>query len=171
MKNGLTIEDAKAYIDAIDFSMVIKKMVEHQGWLQDEAEAVCRLYRNFLFLNKKYSDNQHSLPPSEEIDEFWHNHILDTQNYRKDCDVIFGKYLDHYPYFGIDGKTTFTNLESAFEYMQKIHIKEFGEPIYQVTNSLSKLMAYFKKIIKAKPKRVKEVSFMNIKKRQVEKAI
>ncbi len=38
LNKGLSLEDAKAYINAIDFSMITKKMVEHQGWLQEEAE-------------------------------------------------------------------------------------------------------------------------------------
>ncbi len=154
MKKGLALEDAKVYIDAIDFSMIIKKMVEEQGWLREEAETVCRLYRNFLFLNKKYAQDHSALPPSEDIDEFWHNHILDTKNYRKDCKVIFGSYLDHYPYFGIDGRTNFGNLESAFETMQKLHIKEYGEQIFQVRSGWSAFIAFFKKKLKAKPKRV-----------------
>lgn len=148
---GLSLEEAKTYINAIDFSMNIKKMVEHQGWLKGEAEAACRLYRNFLFINKKYGDQYTSLPPSEDIDEFWHNHILDTQKYRKDCEIIFGRYLNHYPYFGIDGNTTSKNVELAFETMQKLHIQEFGEPIYQVTHAWSKIIAFIKlKFKKAK---------------------
>ncbi|MBS0351584.1 MAG: hypothetical protein JSR33_10470 [Proteobacteria bacterium] len=151
---GLSLTEAKRYIDAIDFSMIIKKMVEHQGWLQKEAEAVCRLYKNFLFINKKYRENYSALPPSEEVDEFWHNHILDTMNYRKDCEMIFGAYFDHYPYFGIDGRTTMKNLESAFETTQKLHIKEFGEPVYQITSNWSKLIAFLKKQFKIRPKRI-----------------
>ncbi len=154
MKTEISIEDAKAYISSIDFSMVIKKMVEHQGWLQKDAETVCQLYRNFLFLNKKYGHMYSSLPPSEDIDEFWHNHILDTQNYRRDCEAIFGTYFNHYPYFGIDGRTNFNNLESAFETMQKLHIQEYGEQIFQIRNGWSTLVAFFKKKIKLKPKRV-----------------
>jgi len=151
---GLSLEDAKSYIDSIDFTMIIKKMVEHQGWLQEQAETVCCLYRNFLFLNKKYGRIYSSLPPSEDIDEFWHNHILDTKNYRKDCEIIFGSYFDHYPYFGIDGQTNFNNLESAFETMQKLHIKEFGEQIFQVRTLWSSIVAFIKKKLRTKPKRI-----------------
>lgn len=153
-RNGLPLEKARLYIDTIDFSMIIKKMVEHQGWLQKEAETVCRLYQNFLFLNKKYGGVYPELPPSEDIDEFWHNHILDTKNYRKDCEIIFGAYFDHYPYFGIDGHTTSANLESAFETVQKLHFKEYGEQIFEVRNAWSMVVAFLKKKLKIKPKRV-----------------
>lgn len=154
MEKGPSLEDAKLYINSIDFSMIIKKMVKHQGWLRRDVEAVCGLYKNFLFLNKKYGHIYSFIPPSEEVDEFWHNHILDTKNYRKDCEIIFGFYLDHYPYFGIDGRTNFSNLESTFALTQTLHLKEFGEQIFQVRSSWSKLAAFVKNKLKAKPKRV-----------------
>ena len=35
-----------------------------------------------------------------DVDEFWHQHILDTRKYRDDCENIFGHYMDHTP--GLD---------------------------------------------------------------------
>jgi hypothetical protein len=32
------------------------------------------------------------------VDEMWHRHILDTAAYRADCDSLFGRFLDHFPY-------------------------------------------------------------------------
>jgi hypothetical protein len=37
------------------------------------------------------------------VDEIWHQHILDTHAYHRDCDAIFGSYLHHFPYFGMRG--------------------------------------------------------------------
>lgn len=37
------------------------------------------------------------LVPTREIDEFWHNHILYTREYARDCECIFGKFLHHDP--------------------------------------------------------------------------
>src|SRR5687767_9924066 len=99
-----SLEQAKAYIYAIDFKHIINKMVKYDDWLRRDAENTCELYRNFLYLNKKYG-KERQLPPSEDVDQFWHNHILDTEKYRADCDAIFGHYLHHYPYLGIDGNT------------------------------------------------------------------
>lgn len=123
-----TVEQARQYINAIDFSNIINKLVNYHGWLRKEALAVCEMYRRFLFLNKKH---QESLPPSEEIDEFWHMHILDTKKYIVDCQHIFGKYFHHYPYFGIDDKTDQMDLDNAFEKTQKLYASEFnGQQIY-----------------------------------------
>ena len=131
-QNILSPEAAKSYIDAIDFSNVINKMHAKDKWKKKDLEKICHYYRNFLFLKKKYQQEGNPLPPSEEIDEFWHNHILDTQQYHKDCEVIFGNYLHHYPYFGIDGKSTEADAQKAFDAMQQLYEKEFGEKIYRV---------------------------------------
>lgn len=127
----ISLQQAKAYIDNIDFSMIINKMVTRDDWLEDEALAVCKMYRNYLFLQKKYKD-QFELPPSEEIDEFWHQHILDTKKYHIDCEAIFGKYLHHYPYLGVDDRTDLKYLNNAFEKTQELYEKEFGEKIKNV---------------------------------------
>jgi hypothetical protein len=136
------LEIKKSVINSADFSMIVDKMVNHQGWYRRDAEEVSRLYRNYLFLCVKYP--QYNLPPSEDVDEFWHNHVLDTKKYRKDCDEIFGKYRDHYPYFGIDGKTTIRDLSDAFDITQKLHMEEFGECIYEIRSPLKKLASSVK---------------------------
>lgn len=130
--SAFNLEQAKIYIYSIDFSKIITKLVDHHGWLKEDAINIAQLYRNFLFLNKKYRHEFGQLPPSEEIDEFWHQHILDTENYHRSCKAIFGDYFHHYPYLGIDGKTNLNDLNNAFKTTQMLHLKEFGEYIYKV---------------------------------------
>lgn len=132
MQNTPSLEEAKVYIDSIDFSMVIDKIIMTKSWKKKDVLKICEYYKNFLFLNKKYGSETCQLPPSDEVDEFWHNHILDTHKYTKDCDVIFGRYLHHYPYFGIDDKSNMQDLQKAFDHMQELHKKEFGDHIYRV---------------------------------------
>ena len=128
-KNKLTsVSDAKIHIDAIDFFPIINKMVCYDGWDKDEARKACLFYKNFLYLIKKYGD-QYPIIPSKEIDYFWHQHILDTEKYHKDCQIIFNQYLHHNPYFGIDGKSNLEDLKNAFEFTQKLYEKEFGERV------------------------------------------
>lgn len=140
-----TLEESKAYIYSIDFSMIINKMVKHLGWSEKEGRALCAVYRNFLFLNRKYLNQYGQLPPSEELDEFWHNHILDTSKYRQDCEKIFGNYFDHYPYFGIDEKSNLDDLQNSFEMMKNLYKEEFGEEFPKITNRFSKIIALVKR--------------------------
>lgn len=126
----MPIQESINYIESIDFSMMCGKMVKHYGWKPSEIEQGIRLYRNYLILHLKYPEEK--LPPSECIDEIWHNHILDTQKYRNDCEKIFGKYLDHYPYFGIDGHSNLDDTAKAFERVQELHTLEFGYSIPRI---------------------------------------
>jgi len=119
------IESIRNYIFSIDFSMIIDKMVLREKWRRSDAEKACEMYRNFLFLNVKYSEHL-PLPPSDEIDEFWHHHILDTKKYIKDCEQIFGRYFHHYPYLGKQ------EANKMFENTQALYHQEFGDYIYKI---------------------------------------
>lgn len=129
-------------IDAIDFSHVVNKLITQQGWLRKDAERVCRMYKNYLLLQKKYGKD-HLLPPTQEIDEFWHNHILDTAKYHSDCMQIFGRYLHHDPNTVTD-KNSYLNAETAFNMMLALYLKEFGENVQQVRAWWKKILAMFK---------------------------
>lgn len=133
------LAEARNYIDSIDFSMIIEKMVREDAWLRQDVLATCQLYRNFLFLHKKY-DLTSFFVPSIEVDQFWHNHILDTEKYHADCQAIFGKILSHYPYLILDGKMTKKDLIVAFDQMQQLHLQEFGTYIYATRTRLPKKM-------------------------------
>ncbi len=59
----------------------------------------------------------------------WHAHILDTMAYHKDCQYLFGRYIHHYPYFGVRSEEDRENLEKAYSNTQKLYLIEFGEEI------------------------------------------
>lgn len=144
-----SLEEAKSYIDSIDFSMVIDRMVKKNKWKREEVLKACELYRHFLFLQKKYGNEFAELPPSEDIDEFWHNHVLDTKKYMRDCDHIFGHYLHHYPYLGMDGKTNDADAARFFEKTQELHHQEFGDYIHHVRNvRCNQLIFFIKQLVK-----------------------
>src|SRR5437762_2684602 len=120
MPNIIPLAAAKKYIYTIDFSLIIEKMVKQDGWNKKAALHACELYRNFLYLNKKYADSR-ILPPSEDMDEFWHYHILDTKKYVTDCQHIFGFYFHHYPYLVLDHQLNQDELHQAFSVTQQLH--------------------------------------------------
>jgi len=146
------LEEAKKYIYSIDFSKICSKMESHLGWIMDDVLDTCHQYRNYLFLKKKYPE--FNLPPSKDIDLFWHEHILDTNKYIEDTSVIFGGYLHHYPYFGIDNNTTIADVMKSFQMTQELYLKEFNTAMSptrsQLPSVLYSLMYKFKKISKSK---------------------
>lgn len=144
-EKSINQHQAKSYIDNIDFSMLIHKISLpdeniSRVWSPESAEIAVNYYRNFLWLVRKYGD-QETLAPSTEIDEIWHHHILDTQKYHEDCNAIFGTYLHHYPYFGMRGEQDSQALTSAFSRTQALHYTEFGEYIMSFEEEMVEIHA------------------------------
>ncbi|HDY97732.1 MAG TPA: hypothetical protein ENH72_04495 [Pseudomonas sabulinigri] len=81
-------------------------------------------YRRFLTLKRLYPTI--SLVPSKTVDALWHAHILDTRAYRTDCHKVFGRFVDHYPYFGIYGEEDYQELKNAFAQTVALYEKHFG---------------------------------------------
>jgi hypothetical protein len=89
-------------------------------------------YRRFLSLKVLYPSV--SLVPSKEVDSIWHAHILDTRAYREDCESVFGRFIDHYPYFGIYGAEDYQSLKSAFAETVTLYEHHFGTFPHSVEN-------------------------------------
>jgi hypothetical protein len=133
-----TDHQLKQHVDSINLECIVNRLVNIHSWPKKSALLVMQQYRKFLFLKKKYG-HQYSLPPSMEIDEFWHTHILHTNKYHQDCLSIFGEYLHHSPYHGESENTARLELEKMFEQeTQELYLQEFGEPIFQVIPRRSK---------------------------------
>jgi hypothetical protein len=138
--------ELKYRIESIDLEPIIQRMIKIHKWSRKHAIQASHQYKNFLFLKQKYG-SQYSLPPSVDIDEFWHNHILHTAKYSSDCEILFGDYLHHHPHHGIDGKLPQETLEYEFEReTQFLYEKEFGHCIYEVrpTSLIAKLIEFLK---------------------------
>ncbi len=132
-----TLSEAVSYIDRMDFELIKCKLMSgdklvSREWTLLEAEIAIQYYKNFLFLNKKYAGEFPVLPPLLEVDEVWHHHIMDTRQYEKDCERIFGYFFHHYPYFGTRSEEDNLNLQAAFELVQKLHEAEFGKKMVSV---------------------------------------
>jgi hypothetical protein len=120
----LSMED----IEALDFTMIKRKLQDEEeglGWAPEQCDAVEVDYRRFLALQRAYPDQE--IVPNRLVDTFWHQHILDTAKYNKDCQAIFGSFLHHYPYFGMNGEEDYAALCSAFEETRSLWEVYFGE--------------------------------------------
>jgi len=132
-----TLEEAVAHINGMDFNLIKNKLMSGdrllcRKWVPLEVEIAIQYYKNFLFLNKKYAHLYPVLPPLLEVDEVWHHHIMDTRQYKYDCEKIFGYFFHHYPYFGVRSAEDEVNLHVAFEVMQALHEVEFGKKMISV---------------------------------------
>jgi hypothetical protein len=116
-------------VGRIDFSHINKKLqYDNPAFWTDERIAETEdAYRRFLALNLLYPGK--NLAVSKRLDEYWHNHILDTRKYAEDCDFIFGSILHHYPYFGLPGEKDEGENIPAFAVTQQIWKETFGTSI------------------------------------------
>ncbi|WP_426176023.1 glycine-rich domain-containing protein [Massilia sp. TWR1-2-2] len=100
--------NSNAQLDTIaklDFTAIKMKLMHKEsgeGWTQKQADAVAFDYRRFLSLTKLFPHEQ--IAPRFDVDIFWHYHILDTMKYAVDCHQVFGHFLHHFPYSGLEGK-------------------------------------------------------------------
>ena len=106
----------------------IKQKLMHvesgEGWTQEQANAVEVEYRRFLYLMKKFPNEQTS--PAVAVDTFWHYHILDTMKYAVDCEHVFGHFLHHYPYVGMHGEKAEAEHHSSGERMRELYEQTFA---------------------------------------------
>lgn len=118
------MQQALTKVQAIDFTMLKRKLMEEYGWTQEYCNEIEDLYCKFLALNIRYPDKK--ICPTGPIDQFWHAHIVDTIAYQKDCDQLFGQFLHHFPYFGMRGAEDKAHLEATFEESLSLFILHFG---------------------------------------------
>lgn len=113
-------------IEATDFTMVKLKLQDNeegQGWSTAQCDEAEIEYKRFMALKRSYPDKE--IVPHHNVDIFWHQHILDTAKYAEDCDALFGYFLHHYPYFGMNGEQDAQNLSDAFEETKRLYKKHF----------------------------------------------
>ena len=125
-----TLADTVAAIESLDLEMIKFKATRAEdgyGWSQAYADQMAIAYKRYLVLHAKYPEM--TLAPEQDVDRFWHMHILDTRKYAADCEATFGHFLHHFPYLGLRGEGDEAVLQDAFEKMNELHMKEFGEPM------------------------------------------
>ncbi len=96
-----------AYIAAVEY-----------GWSLEETDAAELKYRAFLQAILDYPEEP--LAPSRDCDLFWHMHVLDTRRYWSDCMRIFGRFIHHFPYSGLQGADDLKQQRRRFARSQRI---------------------------------------------------
>ncbi|MFM2357397.1 MAG: hypothetical protein RJA61_134 [Candidatus Parcubacteria bacterium] len=125
---GISTDERLKRLEVLDLRDVKRKLMEPEpegkGWTQDQADEAEKWYRRYIATIIKYP-NATSHVPNGPIDTFWHQHILDTAAYRDDCAHILGYFLDHYPYFGLNGDAK--ERDDSFDETNQLYIAMFGE--------------------------------------------
>ena len=80
-------------VAAMDLSPAAAQLVNYRGWTVERAAAAERRYRRFFYLKAILPEGHAS--PTPEVDEFWHQHIINTRQYGPDCDRVVGRFMHH----------------------------------------------------------------------------
>lgn len=120
------LEHLDANLDLGNVRMKLADSDEGPGLDQERIDLMEREYRKFLAMQLMHPDAV--IVPCKIVDEMWHRHILDTAAYRADCAAIFGRFLDHFPYFGMRGEDDAQALNDAYADTLWRYRDAFGEP-------------------------------------------
>jgi hypothetical protein len=125
---------ALSRISTIDFSQINQKLMveDPQAWTAATTQQAESLYRRFLMLHMMFPSEE--FVPTKVIDAYWHQHILDTRKYAADCDAVFGTFLHHDPYFGINGEVDRQRNAHVFAQTQKVWSTVFEESLLGESN-------------------------------------
>lgn len=83
-------------LSKIDLEQIKLKLRLRLGWSKEKAEL--HSWEYVQFLHQFVGDRSvKARPPSNDIDEVWHQHILYTRKYAEDCKRFIGFFLHHEP--------------------------------------------------------------------------
>lgn len=88
----------------MDLQPIEDQMVMRLNWTEKHAKAIRQEYLAYLgqFIEMAEVDKPVDIvPPSNDVDLFWHQHILNTAKYQDDCMKVFGFILHHDPTFDV----------------------------------------------------------------------
>ena len=117
-------------IAALDLEMIKMKIQNNDDgleWNLEQCEDAEIEYKRYLTLCRHFPFPKYSMVPNKIMDTMWHYHILDTRNYVKDSERLFGGYFHHFPYFGLRGEEDAKRLQETFEETKRLYEKKFGE--------------------------------------------
>lgn len=80
-------------------------------------------YLRFLSLKRLYPTEL--LIPDGYALRVWQGHILDTRSYRADCERLFGRFIDHFPYLGLDKQAEHNDQKEAVRRLQTLQARHF----------------------------------------------
>ena len=86
----------------LDLSTIRERLIQKKGWAAEYADRLIEEYREYLALFY-FHPGEELVPPTQDLDDVWHEHILDTQRYAEDCRLVFGRFIHHVP--GLDQGT------------------------------------------------------------------
>jgi hypothetical protein len=122
-------QDVIAAIQGLDLESVKLRVTDPklgEGWTREYADSIEIAYKNYLTMLVKYQDDAENILLAEDVDEFWHTHILQTIKYADDCQSVFGTFLHHSPHVGEVSQADLEERDGKAETTRQLYQREFG---------------------------------------------
>ncbi len=124
----VSVEARLGRVDRLDLEPIVYKLTHADPGEREltlaEADQAVALYRCFLKLCALCPGTP--IVPTRQLDRVWHAHMLDTAKYRADCDDVFGRFVDHFPYAGLRGEADQESWRADFERTRRLFAAHFG---------------------------------------------
>jgi hypothetical protein len=115
-------------VEQLDLEPIVFKLMHpepgHAALSLTQADQDVALYRCFLKLCVLRPGT--ALVPTMRLDHVWHAHMLDTAKYRADCNAVFGRFMDHFPYAGLRGEEDRRAWQEGFAATRGLFLEYFG---------------------------------------------
>lgn len=108
----------------LDLEMIAFEIKQKCGWTGKQTKQAIAHYLMFLFLIYLYPNQ--TLVPTQEIDRVWHEHILNTLKYTRDCQTLFGRYIHHTPSYSFTDDVELWKANTAFGRTVRLFERHFG---------------------------------------------
>merc|ERR1719473_1013314 len=76
-----------------DWNFLRERVAEEHEWPLERADAAIVEYLRFLQMLAEWPKMELIAPT--DVDLVWHEHIMDTLNYKADCVYLFGRMIHH----------------------------------------------------------------------------
>jgi hypothetical protein len=113
-------------------SMSRQFLLDNESLSADEVEQIELEYRHFMYLKVLYAE---ALKPSIMVDEYWHNHILNTADYSNFCDEIAGEYIHHRRYITKVDEKYKQEVQDSFARLDSLSLQHFGKQVFSFDTS------------------------------------
>ncbi|WP_299458185.1 hypothetical protein [uncultured Microscilla sp.] len=110
--------------DAVDAPFPFSaRLMRENDWTETYTIEVIQEYKKFMFL---VAVSEHSVSPSDPVDQVWHLHMIYTQSYWEEfCHGILGKAVHHNPTKG--GKDERKKHVNMYDQTAESYFQYFGE--------------------------------------------
>lgn len=95
------IAAGKQNLRDFDLTPITERVKRRRNVEEEQAEALEGKFKKFTLMALEErgpeDDPDKEIAPSELLDEYWHEFLLDTRRYHEYCDYVFGYFMHHNP--------------------------------------------------------------------------